>query len=282
LIARDGRVVWIHDEARVLEGTGGTSQYWHGVMLDVTEMKVAELALEEALTREQAHTEGLEALNDTKNTLLHAVSHDLRNPLTAIMGAASTLERSGASLSSEDSATLLQGLGANARKMARLIRDLLDLDRLDRGVVEPPRRETDLVQIAQRALEECEALEGRIVHVGGDPLVLAVDPGQVERIVENLLVNAARHTPAGTPVWVRVRREDGGALICVDDAGPGIPAELQQTVFEAFRQGATMTGVGVGIGLSLVSHFARLHGGRAWVEDRAGGGASFRVFLPNE
>jgi two-component system sensor histidine kinase KdpD len=243
-------------------------------------MKEAEIALEEALKREHAHTERLEALNDTKNTLLHAVSHDLRNPLTAIMGAASTLERSGGSLSTEDTAALLQGLGANARKMSRLIRDLLDLDRLDRGVVEPARLPTDLVQIARQALEECDVLEGRIVHVGGDPLVLPVDPGQVERIVENLLLNAARHTPAGTPVWIRVRHEEGGALICVDDAGPGVPAELQQTIFEAFRQGTTMTGVGVGIGLSLVSHFARLHGGRAWVEDRVGGGASFRVFLP--
>jgi PAS domain S-box-containing protein len=280
LIARDGRIVWIHDEARVLEGAGGASQYWHGVMLDVTEMKEAELALGDALKREQAHTERLQALNETKNTLLHAVSHDLRNPLTAIMGAASTLERAGGSLSSDDSETLLHGLGINARKMARLIRDLLDLDRLDRGVVEPAREQADLTQIARRAVEDCEVLEGRIVHVAGDPLVLAVDAAQVERIVENLLLNAGRHTPAGTPVWVRIRPEEGGALVCVDDAGPGVPAEIQETIFEPFRQGATMTGVGVGIGLSLVSHFARLHGGRAWVEEREGGGASFRVFLP--
>src|SRR5256885_4374044 len=83
-------------------------------------------------------------------------------------------------------------------------------------------------------------------------------------IVENLLLNAARHTPAGTPVWVHVRPQDGGALLCVDDAGPGVPKELQETIFEAFRQGTVMTGVGVGIGLSLVAHFALLHGGRAW------------------
>jgi PAS domain S-box-containing protein len=280
LIARDGRVVWIRDEARVLEGTEGDSKFWHGVMLDVTEMKEAQLALSDALEREQAHTERLQALNETKNTLLHAVSHDLRNPLTAIMGAASTLERAGDSLSADDSEALLHGLGTNARKMARLIRDLLDLDRLDRGVVEPDRGPADLTEIARRAVAECEVLEGRIVHVAGDPLVLAVDAGQVERIVENLLLNAARHTAAGTPVWVRIRPEGGGALLCVDDAGPGVPEEIRETIFEPFRQGTTMTGVGVGIGLSLVSHFARLHRGSAWVEERAGGGASFRVFLP--
>ncbi len=280
LIARDGRTVWIRDEARMLEGTEKGSQYWHGVMFDVTQMKEAELALEGALGREQAHVERLQALNETKNTLLHAVSHDLRNPLTAIMGAASTLSRAGHALSEEDAEALLQGLSANARKMNRLIRDLLDLDRLDRGAVEPARLLTDLVEVARQAVEECDSLEGRIVHVGGDPLVLAADPGQVERIVENLVLNAARHTPAGTPVWVYIRPHEDGALICVDDAGPGVPPENRKTIFEPFRQGSSQTGVGVGIGLSLVLHFAHLHGGDAWVEDRAGGGASFRVFLP--
>ncbi|HEY2804184.1 MAG TPA: PAS domain-containing protein, partial [Actinomycetota bacterium] len=120
LIARDGRVVWIHDEARVLGDTGET-QLWHGVMLDITEMKEAEHALSEALEREQEQTERLRELNETKNTLLHAVSHDLRNPLTALLGATSALERAGTSLSREDAAVLIQGLGQNARKMSRLI-----------------------------------------------------------------------------------------------------------------------------------------------------------------
>ena len=278
LIARDGSVVWIHDEARVLGDTGET-QLWHGVMLDITEMKEAEHALAEALEREQEQTERLRELNETKNTLLHAVSHDLRNPLTALMGATSALERAGTSLTPEDMTVLIQGLGQNARKMSRLIRDLLDLDRLDRGAVEPNRQTVDLLELAQRAVNETDGLEGRIVHVGGEPLRLAVDAGQVERVVENLVLNAAKHTPPGTPVWITVRPEQSGALICVDDAGSGVPEQLQQTIFEPFRQGQA-GGQGVGIGLSLVAHFAQLHGGRAWVEDRAGGGASFRVFLP--
>jgi signal transduction histidine kinase len=80
-------------------------------------------------------------------------------------------------------------------------------------------------------------------------------------------------------VWITVRPQDDGAVISVEDAGPGVPESLQRTIFEPFRQGQA-GGQGVGIGLSLVAHFAGLHGGRAWVEDRAGGGASFRVFLP--
>jgi two-component system sensor histidine kinase KdpD len=279
LIARDGGVVWIHDEAKVLGDTGDT-QLWHGVMLDITEAKEAEQALAAALEREQKQTERLRELNETKNTLLHAVSHDLRNPLTALLGATSALERAGTSLTPEDAAVLIQGLGQNARKMSRLIRDLLDLDRLDRGVVEPGRQTVDLLELTQRAVDECDGLEGRIVHVGGDPLRLAVDPGQIERVVENLVLNAAKHTPSGTPIWITVRGEDDGALISVEDAGPGVPESLQRTIFEPFRQGQNGS-QGVGIGLSLVAHFAKLHGGRAWVEDRSGGGASFRVFIPS-
>ncbi len=93
--------------------------------------------------------------------------------------------------------------------------------------------------------------------------------------------NAIRHTPPGTPVTVRVRYDDDGALLSVEDEGPGLPSELKPVIFEPFRQGAgALDRGGVGIGLSLVQRFARLHGGDAWVEDRPHGGTAFRVFLP--
>jgi signal transduction histidine kinase len=108
------------------------------------------------------------------------------------------------------------------------------------------------------------------------------DAAKVERIVENLLANAARHTDPGTPIWVRVEPRDRWALLCVDDAGPGIPAEQRDSIFQPFqrgRGGATYA-PGSGVGLALVAQIASLHDGQAWVEDRAGGGASFRVLLP--
>ena len=127
------------------------------------------------------------------------------------------------------------------------------------------------------------ARPGRPLKLVVEPVVARVDPAMVERILENLLANAARHTPPDTPVWVRVARQDQGVLIAVEDAGGGVPPELRAALFEPFRQGpeAPAHAPGVGIGLTLVARFAELHGGRAWVEERPGGGSSFRVLLPD-
>jgi signal transduction histidine kinase len=111
---------------------------------------------------------------------------------------------------------------------------------------------------------------------------MAVDAAKVERIVENLLANTARHTNEEAGIWVRVAPEGDGVMIAVEDGGAGVPDDLKEAIFEPFRQGPQRShhSPGVGVGLSLVARFAELHGGRAWVEDRPGGGAAFRVFLP--
>ncbi len=254
-----------------------------GVTVDVTERRAAEQALREAFEREKEVSRRLLALDEMKNTFLEAVSHELRTPLAAILGFALTLERPDVSIGEERAKELLGRLAANARKLDRLLSDLLDLDRLSRGIVEPRRRAVDVGELARQVVEGSEALRGRDISVDAEPMVAWVDGAKVERIIENLAANAIKHTPEGTRVWVRVRREDEGVLIVVEDAGVGVPPHLQDAIFEPFRQGpqAKSHSPGVGVGLSLVLKFAELHGGRAWVEDREGGGASFRVWLPS-
>lgn len=221
-------------------------------------------------------------LEEMKAAFLTAVSHELRTPLTSILGFAQTLERRELYLSPEQRQDLFRRLSANAEKLNRLLSDLLDLDRLSRGILEPQRRPTDVAALVLQLVEDLELSGERRVWVEADPVVIAVDPAKTERIVENLLTNAARHTAPGTPVWVKVHAEGSGVLIAVEDAGPGVPEELRELLFQPFQRGAAVPSesAGMGIGLSLVARFAELHGGRVWVEERRGGGASFRVFLP--
>ena len=273
--SKDGRWVWILDEASPVLDESGRVLFMQGVMNDTTDRKQAEEELARAL-------EKLRVLDRLKNTLLHTLSHDLRSPLTAILGAASTLERLDAELPEDERAHLLHTLAARARGMNTLLTDLLDLDRLDQGIVEPRRFPVDLGELAHEVILRTEALEGRQVEVDAGRVSVAVDAPKVERMLENLFSNAARHTPPDSHIWVRVTAKDGGAMIAVEDDGPGVPDDMKEAIFEAFQRGSDATGLpGTGIGLSLVARFAELHGGRAWVEDRPGGGASFRVFLPN-
>src|SRR4029078_8624172 len=96
--------------------------------------------------------------------------------------------------------------------------------RLQRGILSPQRRPVDVAEVVGEAIRESDVLKARAVELAPPPLVVSVDPAKVERIVENLLANAARHTPPGTRVWVRVEPEGDGALVIVEDAGTGVPA----------------------------------------------------------
>jgi PAS domain S-box-containing protein len=280
MLHEDGHIVWVSEGAVILTNAAGQPWLVQGVLMDITERKRVEEELEFAWQRERESAEHLRALDDLKNTLLHAVSHDLRGPITAVLASARILERMENELSPDERRELVQGVAASAKKLNRLVGDLLDFDRLDRGIVEPDRKPTDVAAIIRRVVPEVEDLAGRSVEFDLEPLDVSVDPASVERIVENLLVNTARHTPKGTHVWVRLHAETGGVLLVVEDDGPGVPEDQRSEIFEPFRQGGgPRKGRGLGIGLSLVSRFAALHDGWADVVDRPGGGACFRVFL---
>jgi K+-sensing histidine kinase KdpD len=233
--------------------------------------------------RESERSSDLREMNDVKDTLLHAVSHDLKGPLAGIIGAMQTIRRDDELLlTPEERESLYQVIEQSGRKMNRLIDDLLDLDRIDRGRVHPQRKPTDVGELARRVVRESTTLDSHPVRIDADRVLVEVDPGKVERVIENLLVNASRHTPPGTAVLVGVEQRSTGVVLTVEDDGPGVPDELKMILFEPFRQGEGSSGRGMGIGLSLVQRFAELHGGTAHIEDGANGGARFVVTLPGE
>lgn len=276
---KDGTIFWAEVVSRDLGVDESSARLV--VARNVSEQLRAEADLRRSFETERAATTRLRALDDMKNMFLSAVSHELRTPLAAIVGSATTLDHLGVDLTSEDQRDLVRAMLNNAVKLQRMLADLLDLDRLGRGTLRPRRAAAEVGDLIRRVVAESDFVQGRRVEVQASAMVLPVDAPKVERIVENLLANAAKYSPPGTPIWVRVTRVPEGAVIAVEDLGPGVPEEMRDAIFEPFQQGpnASLHSPGVGIGLALVARFAELHGGRAWWEERAGGGSSFRFLL---
>jgi PAS domain S-box-containing protein len=257
-----GGLRWLHGRGRVVTDESGAPVRMVGTSQDITERK---------------------RIEELRESILSAVSHELRTPLTAIVGFALTLQERGLELTPATRLQIVDHLTAEARRLERLLSDLLDLDRLRLRSQSASFRRADLGRLVAGVVEDYRS-DTRPVSLEVDEVEAAVDAPKVERIVDNLLANAFRHTPAGAEVRVRVARSDGGAMISVDDRGPGVGAHEREAIFEIFQRGSAgvASGRGTGVGLALVAQFAALHGGRAWVEDNPGGGASFRVFLPTQ
>jgi PAS domain S-box-containing protein len=281
LIRPDGSVIWVHDSAVLAYDDDGEPQYWQGFLHDITEKKRAEAELSRALELERRSVERLRVLDEMKDVFLTAVSHELRSPLAAIIGSAKTLQLIGTDISEEDERGLIDVIIRKAGRLQEIVEDLLDLERLRRGAspIEPVR--VDLAALVGESIDASGVAESHRVVRDLPPTFVEADRSMASRIVDNLLSNAARYTPPGSSVWVSVRRVGTGAEIVVADDGPGVPPEHREVLFEPFRQGAETVAhsPGVGVGLALVARFAELHGGRAWVDERPGGGAAFHVML---
>jgi PAS domain S-box-containing protein len=279
----DGSVVWIHDRAVLIRAEDGAPRFWLGFFHDVTNKKEAEVELARAFELEHEVAERLRSVDEVKDTFVAAVSHDLRSPLTAILGSARTLQELGDALSREDRDALIGGIIARSHRLAALVDDLLDLDRLRRGAATADRVPQDLAVVVTAVLGTTGLAERRPVNLRLRPVTVPLDRARTERIIENLLTNGERHTPPDAQLWLSVAPTAEGAELTVEDDGPGVPDVVRETLFEPFRQGpeAGRSG-GVGVGLALVRRFAQLHGGRAWVCDRPGGGASFHVTFAAE
>ena len=235
-----------------------------------------------ALNSEQQGAARLRLLDEVKDTLLQSVSHDLRNPIWSIYMMTDLLAGDAdgtASISAEMRSSFIARIVSSAQQMERLVSDILDSDPM--RSVDRQLDDCAVGDLVRRVLADVDLARDHPLQLEIADVQAAVDPAHLERIVENLLKNARQHLAAGVPVWVKVSKRHDGVILSVEDGGPGVAPDLVGSLFEPFSRRPAAAPTGLGLGLSLVSRFAKLYGGRAWMEDRQGGGASFRVFLPS-
>lgn len=214
-----------------------------------------------------------------KTALLHAVSHDLRSPLTAIGTAASAMSPD--ELPDDDHRALLEVIREEADRLGALVDDLLDVSRIEAGAVDPRRDWCDVNEVAARAAAAVRRRGGHPIEIvlPDELLLVRADPVQFERVLVNLLDNAVKHSPPDArPVRLSGGMGGGQVHVRVSDAGRGIPLSRRSQVFEPFFRGRG--GEGSGLGLTICRGFTEANGGRIRIHDAPGGGTSISVSFP--
>jgi two-component system sensor histidine kinase KdpD len=217
--------------------------------------------------------------NRIRTALLAAVSHDLRTPLAGIKAAVSSLRSDDVAWSEEDRAAFLEGIEEGADRLDHLVGNLLDMSRLQTGTVTPIIREIDLDEVVPMALGGVPDGSAELDVPESLPMV-AVDPGLLERSVANLVENAVKYSPPGTPVRVSASAIADRVEVRVVDRGPGVPDEAKERIFAPFqRHGDAPRGAGVGLGLAVARGFAEAMDGTLNAEDTPGGGLTMVLTL---
>jgi two-component system, OmpR family, sensor histidine kinase KdpD len=220
-----------------------------------------------------------------RNALLSSVSHDLRTPLTVITGAATSL-RGDSGLPRAKQLELLDTIVEEGRRLGRLVGDLLDMTRLEAGAVRPNREWHSVEEVVGAALARLDDAVGPHsveLRLPPDPPLVPLDDVLVEQALFNLLENAVKYAPPGTPIALTVTLEPGWLRLEVADRGPGLAPEEAERVFTKFYRGAQAGGRrGAGLGLTICRAIAEAHGGRVSAAPRGGGGAVFTLELPVE
>ncbi len=242
------------------------------------------LELEDARSQLAERNGELEELQALKETLSQTLVHDLKNPLTAVVGSLDLLERR----VDEANQPLVSRCRTSASRIQHMIMDLLDIAGLEHGRLNLHRENVDALELLQKAIDDVEyAAQSRKVQVEitppEDDCNLEGDSSVLRRVMDNLLTNAVEHSPSEGRVTVSLGMREEGIEVSVADEGPGIPEEHREQVFEKFaRLNLRESGVSANRGLGLT--FCRLaveaHGGVIWVETAPSGGAMFRALLP--
>jgi two-component system sensor histidine kinase KdpD len=240
------------------------------------------LAIERAVLAEETEKARRDVeVEQLRSALLSSVSHDLRTPLAIITGAASTLLERPTRIDTGTQHDLTRTILDEAERLERLIRNLLDMTRLESGTVNVRKEWTPLEEVVGAALTRLESRLGeRVVnlYLPRDLPLVPLDAVLLEQVLMNLLENAAKY--ATGPIDISARHGTGEVLVEVADRGPGILAGDEARIFEKFQRGASEGPAGVGLGLTICRAIIAAHGGKIWVRNRDGGGAVFGFTLP--
>jgi two-component system sensor histidine kinase KdpD len=243
-------------------------------------------ALERTQLADEARRATLRAETEQlRNALLSSVSHDLRTPLAVVTGATTALLDENGPRDEASRRDLIETARDEAERLNRLVGNLLDMTRLEAGALKVRKEPQPIEEVVGSALNRMEdRLRGRDVHtsVPRDLPLVPLDPALIEQVLVNLLENATKYTPPGSPIDVSVHSNDDEVLVEVADRGPGVAPENAERVFDKFYRAREGEGGGVGLGLTICRGIVSAHGGRIWVEPRPGGGALFRFTLPLE
>ncbi len=258
----------------------------------VSDMELAQLLADQAATILEAralidHAARVRAREEAarlKEDFLSAAAHDLKTPLTTVVAQAQFLERR--ALRDPGAPTDVAGIQRIARegeRLAGLVADLLDVARLEQRRLVGEREPVDLGSVASEVAARHDGITHPIQVDVKAPVVGHYDRRRVAQLIENLVENAAKYSPAATPVEVEVWQQDDTARIAVRDRGIGIPAADLQQIFDRFTRGSNVDDRrfhGMGLGLYICRGIAEEHGGRIWVESEVGQGSTFHVALP--
>ena len=286
MLTRDGRVIWVHDTAAPVRDEAGRTRHWQGYVVDITERRAIEAQRDSLLESERAQNERLRELDRLKDEFIASVSHELRTPLTSILGYLElTLDDSDAL--PDQQRNFLGIIGRNAERLQQLVGDLLFAAQAEAGKLALVWSEVELETLITHCIEANQpaatragitlsAELDRIRPIPGDPARLA-------QVIDNLISNAIKFTPADGRVIVRLAQEAKLAVIEVEDTGMGIPAAEQQHLFDRFfraHSAAERAIPGTGLGLSIAQAIAEAHAGSISVRSTEGIGTTLRIELP--
>ena len=254
-------------------------------LLDTAAGQVA-VAIERERLRERAvEAEVLRRTSELKSALLNAVSHDLRTPLSSIIGAAGSMLQADVAWTSQERREFVETIEQEAERLNRIVGNLLDLSRIQGGTLVPVLDWHDPVLVVREALHRLAPVtrEHRlVVSVADDLPPVYLDPVEIDQVIANLVENAVKYTPPGAEIVVSAVVEDDQLRVSVADQGPGVPSDALPRLFEPFYRAPTASAVrGSGLGLAVARGLVDAHGGRIWAENTDGRGARFIFVIPS-